>query len=55
MQCTAYKVTPDDGLIQSETRTTSNEKIKFNHRNLCILLVYIHTDPQSLGLEEIHF
>ena len=26
MRCTAYKVAPDDGLIQSETCTASNEK-----------------------------
>ena len=42
MRCAAYKVAPDDGLIQSETCRASNEKIKFNHRKLCILLVYIH-------------
>ena len=35
------KVAPDDGLIQSETCRASNGKIKFNHRYLCILLVYI--------------
>ena len=37
------KVAPDDGLIQSETCRASNEKITFNHSNLCILLVYIHS------------
>ena len=42
MRCTAYKVAPDDGLIQSETCRASNEKIKSNHRHLCILLVYVH-------------
>ena len=26
MRCTAYKVAPDDGLIQSETRIASNGK-----------------------------
>ena len=26
MRCTAYKVAPDDGLIQSETCTASNGK-----------------------------
>ena len=41
MRCTAYKVAPDDGLIQSETFIASDEKIKSNNRNLCILLVYI--------------
>ena len=38
MRCTAYKVAPDDGLIQSETCRASNEKIKSNHRILSILL-----------------
>ena len=33
MRCTAYKVAPDDGLIQSETCRASNEKIKSNHKN----------------------
>ena len=41
IRCTAYKVAPDDGLIQSETCRESNEKMNFNHRNLCISLVYI--------------
>ena len=36
------KVAPDDGLTYSETCRASNEKIKFNHRNLCNLLVDIH-------------
>ena len=36
-----YNFAPDNGLIQSETCRASNEKIKFNLRNLCILLVYI--------------
>ena len=44
MRYTAYKVAPDDGIIQSETCRASNEKIKFNHRNLCILLVYVHSE-----------
>ena len=48
MRCTAYKVAPDDGLIQSETCRASNEKIKFNHRNLCILLVYIYIEILKL-------
>ena len=36
MRCAAYKVAPDDGLIQSETCRASNEKyrtIKFNYKN----------------------
>ena len=37
------KVAPDDGLIESETCRAYNEKIKFNHRILCIFLVYIRT------------
>ena len=37
-----HQVAPDEGLIQSETCRASNEKINFNHRNLCIFLVYIH-------------
>ena len=38
------KVAPADGLIQSETCRASNEKIKFYHKNLCILLLYIHIE-----------
>ena len=33
MRCTAYKVAPDDGLIQSEICRASNVKIKSNHKN----------------------
>ena len=47
MRCTAYKVAPDDGLIQSETFIASDEKIKSNNRNLCILLVYIRIACES--------
>ena len=36
------KVAPDDGLIQSKTCRASNEKTKFNHRNLSILFVCMH-------------
>jgi hypothetical protein len=43
MRCTAYKVAPEDGLIQSETRRISNEKKGLITRILCILLVCIHT------------
>ena len=39
---TAYKVAPDDGLIQSETCRASNEKIKFNHKN-SVHLVGLYT------------
>ena len=39
MRCTAYKVAPDDGLIQSETCRASNEKIKCNHKNFVHLVV----------------
>ena len=38
MRCTAYKVAPDDGLIQSETCRTSNEKVKSNHKNFAYLV-----------------
>ena len=43
MRCTAYKVAPEDGLIQSETCRAFNEKWSLITRILCILLVYIHT------------
>ena len=43
MRCTAYKVAPDDGLIQSETCRASNGKESLITRILCIFLVYIHT------------
>ena len=42
MRRTAYKVAPEDGLIQSETCTAFNEKQNLITRILCILLVYIH-------------
>ena len=42
MRCTAYKVAPDDGLIQSETCRASNGKYSLITRILCILLVYTH-------------
>ena len=38
MRCTAYKVAPDDGLIQSETCRASNGKIKTNHKNFVHLV-----------------
>ena len=38
MRCTAYKVAPDDGLIQSETCRAYNEKIKSNHNNFVYLV-----------------
>ena len=41
------KVALHDGLIQSEKCRASNEKIKFNHRNLC-LLFYIYCSPSVL-------
>ena len=43
MWCTAYKVAPDDGLIQSETCRTSNRKQSLITRILCVLLVHIRT------------
>jgi hypothetical protein len=42
MRCTAHKVAPDDGLIQSETRRASNKKIKSNHKN-SVHLVGLYT------------
>ena len=42
MPCTVSKVAPDDGLIQSETCTASNEKIKSNHKNF-VHLVGLYT------------
>ena len=42
MRCTAYKVAPDDGLIQSETCRAPNEKIKSNHKNF-VQLVGLYT------------
>ena len=42
MRCTAYKVAPDDGLIQSETCTASNEKINSDHKNF-VHLVGLYT------------
>ena len=42
-RCTAYKVAPDDGLIQSETCRASNRKWSLITIILCILLVHIHT------------
>ena len=42
MRCTTYKVAPEDGLIQSETCTASNEKIKSNHKNF-VHLVGLYT------------
>jgi hypothetical protein len=44
MRCTAYKVAPDDGLIQSETCRASNRKYSLITTILCILLVSIHTE-----------
>ena len=43
MRCTAYKVVPDDGNIQSETCKASNRKLSLITGILCILLVYTHT------------
>ena len=43
MRCTAYKVAPADGLIQSETCRASNGKIKSNHKNFVHLVgLYIY-------------
>ena len=42
MRCAAYKVAPEDGPIQSETCTTSNETIKSNHKNF-VHLVGLYT------------
>ena len=42
MRCTAYKVAPDDGLIQSETCRASNRKTKSNHKN-SVHLVGLYT------------
>ena len=44
MRCTAYKVAPDDGLIQSETCRASNGKWSPITRILCIMLVRIHIE-----------
>ena len=56
MRCTAYKVAPDNGLIQSDTCRASNERIKFNHRNWCILLVHvrIHRVRYAITCPEDH-
>ena len=48
MRCTAYKVAPDDGLIQSETCRASSRKYVLITRILCILLVHIHIVLQSI-------
>ena len=42
MRCTAYKVAPEDELIQSETCKASNRKIKSNHKNF-VHLVSLYT------------
>ena len=42
IRCTAYKVAPDDGLIQSETCRASHRKWSLITRILCILLFRIH-------------
>ena len=48
MRCTAYKVAPDDGLIQSETCRASNRKWSLITRILCTLLVHIHIIKRML-------
>ena len=43
MRCTAYKVAPDDGLIQSETCRASNEKNKvYSQKFVRLVGLYTH-------------
>ena len=43
MRCTAYKVAPDDGRIQSETCRVSNGKSSPNHKNsVHLVALYTH-------------
>ena len=56
MRCTAYKVAPDDGLIQSETCRASNEEIKSNHKNSVHLVgsyIYIYIQVFYLNNDNI--
>ena len=55
MRCTAYKVAPDDGLIQSETCTASNGKWSLITRILCTLLVYIYIVGYNVKLNTALF
>ena len=43
VRCTAHKVAPEDGLIQSETCRACNRNKILITRILCILLVHIRT------------
>ena len=45
MRCTAYKVAPDDGLIQSETCRASNHK---NFVHLVGLYTYCKDDARCI-------